>query len=195
MSRFPSLPERPTLADVFRRFPEGVMELCEFHDIVLRGPSPLTVAERELIAAYVSGLNACNYCHGAHRIMAEVHGMEPALFERLVADPAGAGVEARLLPLLAYARKLTNAPARMTDADAQAAYAAGWDEQALFHTVLVCALFNFMNRVVEGCGVVTDTSVQAEQRQRHESLKGRADTYRQFAEQLGLRRDSAGTVK
>ncbi len=186
MSRFPSLPERPTLADVFRRFPDGAKVLCEYHDIVLRGPSPLTVAQRELIAAYVSGINACNYCHGAHRIIAEVHGMEPALFERLVADPAGAGVEPQLLPLLSYARKLTNAPARMTDADAQAVYAAGWDEQALYHAILICALFNFMNRVVDGCGVVTDPTVQAEQRVRHEKMKDRTDTYRQFAERLGL---------
>ncbi len=186
MSRFPSLPARPTLADVFRRFPEGAKPLLEYHDIVLRGPSPLSVAERELIAAFVSGLNACDYCHGAHRIIAEVHGFEPAVFELLVADPASAGVDAKLLPLLAYVRKLNNAPARVTDADAQAVYDAGWDEQALFHAVLVCALFNFMNRVVEGSGVVTDAAVQAEQRERHEGLKGRSDTYRQFAARLGL---------
>lgn len=186
MSRFPSLPERPVLPDVFRRFPDGVKLLLEYHDIALRGPSPLTIAQRELIAAYVSGLNACDYCEGAHRIVAEVHGMEPALFGRLVAEPASAGVDTRLLPLLAYARKLTLTPARMTDADAQAVYAAGWDEQALFHTILVCALFNFMNRIVEGCGVVTDVKVQADQRQRHESLKDRPDTYRQFAKRLGL---------
>lgn len=186
MSRFPSLPERPTLADVFRRFPDGVKLLCEYHDIVLRGPSPLTIAQRELIAAYVSGINACDFCHGAHRIIAEVHGIEPAWFEGLVADPAGAGVEARLLPLLSYARKLTNAPARMTDADAKAVYAAGWDEQALYHTILICALFNLMNRVIEGCGVVTDPAVRAEQRERHEKTKNRLDTYREFAERLGL---------
>lgn len=186
MSRFPSLPERPTLADVFSRFPDGAKLLCEYHDIVLRGPSPLTVAERELIAAYVSGINACNYCHGAHRIIAEIHGVEPALFERLVADPAAAGIEARLLPLFSYVRKLTNAPARMTEADAQAVYAAGWDEQALYHAILVCGLFNFMNRIVEGCGIVTDAGVQAEQRVRNGELKDRADAYRQFAVMLGL---------
>ena len=186
MSRFPSLPERPTLADVFSCFPEGAPALLAYHDALLRGPSPLTIAERELIAAFVSGLNACNYCHGAHRIIAEVHGMNPGVFEKLVADPASAGVDARMQALLAYVRKLSNAPARVTDADAANVYAAGWDEQALFHAVSICGLFNMMNRIVEGCGVVTDAGVQKEQRARHESLKGQPDAYRSFGRKIGL---------
>ena len=186
MSRFPSLPERPTLADVFKRFPEGTGALLEYHDALLRGPSPLTIAERELIAAFVSGLNACIYCHGAHRIIAEVHGMDAGVFEKLVADPVSAGVSAKLQPLLAYVRKLSNAPARVTDADAAAVYAAGWDERALFHAVAICGLFNMMNRIVEGCGVVTDPSTQAEQRARHEFLKDQPDAYRSFGRTIGL---------
>jgi alkylhydroperoxidase family enzyme len=45
-------------------FPETRKPLIEFHEVLLRGPSPFTEAERELIAAYVSGLNRCRYCHG-----------------------------------------------------------------------------------------------------------------------------------
>lgn len=33
---------------------------------------------------------------------------------------------------------------------------AGWDETALYHTVAVTALFNFMNRLVEGLGIELD---------------------------------------
>src|SRR6188768_3672264 len=32
----------------------------------LRGPSPLTVMERELIATYVSSLNECQFCADSH---------------------------------------------------------------------------------------------------------------------------------
>ncbi len=56
MALFPSLSENPHLADVFKKFPEHVRPLLEYHDLLLRGDSPLTIAERELIAAYVSGL-------------------------------------------------------------------------------------------------------------------------------------------
>jgi hypothetical protein len=47
--------------------------------------------------------------------------------------------------LMANARKLTEHPARIAQADADAILAVGWDESAIFHTVAVTALFNFMN--------------------------------------------------
>ncbi len=186
MSRFPSLPPMPGLADVFRAFPVGAWPLLEYHDALLRGPSPLSVAERELLAAYVSGLNACGFCTGAHRAIAEVHGVDPDLLDRLLADPATPEVEPRLLPLLAYVRKLTLAPTSLRDGDAAAVYAAGWSERALFDAISVCALFNFMNRIVEGSGVVTSPEVQAEQRSRHARSPDDPETYRRFGRRLGL---------
>ena len=48
----------------------------EYHDRLMRDHSPLTVAERELIAAYVSGLNACTYCYGSHVIAAGAFGVD-----------------------------------------------------------------------------------------------------------------------
>ena len=41
----------------------------------------------------------------------------------------------------------------MVQADADAVFAAGWDERALHDAVCVACLFNFMNRLVEGHGV------------------------------------------
>lgn len=161
MKIFPSLPEEPTLEHVFRRFPHTVRPLLEYHDRLLRDHSPLTVAERELIAAYVSGLNACAFCHGAHVLAAKGFGIDPHLFEGLMADLATAAVDERMKPILAYVRKLTLTPSRMIPADADAVYAAGWDEQALFDAVSVCALFNFMNRIVEGSGIKTNPLTQS----------------------------------
>jgi uncharacterized peroxidase-related enzyme len=186
MPKFPSLPPDPQLTDVFRRFPRGLWPLCEYHDAVLRADSPLTIAQRELIAAYVSGLNACNYCHGAHRIYAEIHGVDPALFDGLMTDPEHADVEPGLLPILNYVRKLTLSPATVRESDAKAVYAAGWSEEALFDAICVCALFNFMNRIVEGCGVVTNDAIQAQQRDRVAGSRNNPETYRNFARMLGV---------
>lgn len=186
MPRFKSLPENPHLSDVFRRFPAGMWQLCDFHDVKLRGDSPLSVAERELIAAYVSGLNACGFCFGAHATIAETHGMHPALFERLVENPAEAGVDAKLLPILAYVKKLTESPSRLVDRDAEAVFAEGWSEQALFDAIVVCALFNFMNRVVEGCGVVPGAGTTQELRAMMERFKADPNTYKSFARMSGV---------
>ncbi|MGD9812782.1 MAG: carboxymuconolactone decarboxylase family protein [Sphingobium sp.] len=153
---FPSLPENPQLSDLFQRFPHSAPPLLDYHDRLLRDPSPLTVAERELIAAYVSALNSCNFCLGAHAIAAQAYGIDPVVVEALIADLDSAPVEDRLKPILAYVRKLTPTPSRITPGDAAAVYAAGWDEQALFDAVSVCALFNMMNRIVEGSGIKLD---------------------------------------
>lgn len=142
-----------SLDKVFRRFPHTLPPLLEYHDRLLRDPSPLTVAERELIAAYVSGVNACTYCHGAHVIAAQAFGIDRELFDGLMADLDTSAVDAKLKPLLAYVRKLTLTPSMMSDRDAERVYAAGWEEQALFDAVSVCALFNFMNRIIEGTGI------------------------------------------
>jgi len=161
-TQFPSLPNPPDLSDVFLKFPHGAKPLLEFHDIVLRGESPLTPSERELIAAHVSGLNACNYCFAAHSTMARAFGIDVDIFEAMQADLESADISEKLKPILAYVSKLTTSPSRMSPTDAKAVYDAGWDERALYDAVTVCALFNFMNRLVEGTGCSPDAEAAGE---------------------------------
>lgn len=154
----------------------------EYHDIILRGPSPLTVAERELIAAIVSGTNACSFCYGAHALAAERFGMEESVMEALLTDIDRAPVEEKMKPILKYVKKLTETPSKIVKSDADAVLEAGWSEQALYHAVSVCALFNFMNRIVEGMGVKANPDMLAERREkmRETSLEDRAATGAQF---------------
>lgn len=156
MRLFPSLPETPSLADVYKAFPERARPLLEYHDALLRGESPLSVAERELIAAFVSGLNACNFCFGAHKLYARAFGVDEAVIDALIADVDGANVDDKLKPLLKYVAKLKDLPPKLVAADAQAVYNAGWSERALFDAIQVAALFNYMNRIIEGTGVTFD---------------------------------------
>ena len=50
--------------------PETAGPLRELAEVLLRGPHPLTPGERELIAAYVSGLNECRFCCASHSAFA-----------------------------------------------------------------------------------------------------------------------------
>jgi uncharacterized peroxidase-related enzyme len=153
-----SLPDDAVLFQVFQAYPQYTKPIIDYHELVMREESPFTVAERELIAAYVSGVNACNYCHGVHTATAEAFGVEPGLLTAALDDLDTAPVTEKLKPVLRYVGKLTATPARMTQADADAVFAAGWDEQALVHAMLVCALFNFMNRMVDGLGISAPAS-------------------------------------
>src|SRR5260370_40689490 len=107
MTCLPSLPSDAVLLDVFRAYPGTARPLLDYHQALLRGPSPLTVAERELIAAYVSGLNACRYCHGVHTAVAEVFGIPEGTLGALLEDIGAAPVTERMKPLLRYVGKLT----------------------------------------------------------------------------------------
>ncbi|HEY2960400.1 MAG TPA: carboxymuconolactone decarboxylase family protein [Actinomycetota bacterium] len=64
-------------------------------------PSPFSVAERELIAAYVSGLNACDYCHCVHSATAQAFGLDEGLVAALL-DVDAAPIDARMRPVLRY---------------------------------------------------------------------------------------------
>lgn len=180
--------EAPDLADVFRAYPHGVPELLAYHDILLRGESDLSISERELIAAYVSGINACGFCFGAHSIIASAFGLSEVLIRALVDDLEAAPVEQRLKSLLHYVGKLTRTPARVTEQDRAQVYAAGWSARALHDAVATCALFNFMNRLVEGMGVRTSPAIQAAQRERHDAAAQQYDRspYVNYGRRIGV---------
>jgi AhpD family alkylhydroperoxidase len=66
MALLRSLPENATLST----YADLLEKLRSYGHRLMRGPSPLTPGEREFIAAFVSGINSCRYCHGAHSLVA-----------------------------------------------------------------------------------------------------------------------------
>jgi uncharacterized peroxidase-related enzyme len=156
MTLLRSLPGDASLLHVFARFPASAEPLLDYHESVMRGPSPLGFAERELIAAYVSALNGCAYCRSVHEVAAGEFGIREGTLDALLADVGKAPIDDRLKPLFGYVRRLTLEPDHVTAEDASAVFEAGWDDPALYDAVSVCALFNFMNRLVEGVGIEAD---------------------------------------
>jgi uncharacterized peroxidase-related enzyme len=156
LSFFPSLGPDAAVRNAMTLNPAASRLLIAYHTEILRGPSPLSPAERELIAAFVSALNACAYCHGVHAATARAFGIEEAVLAELVADRACTCVGPKLQPIFQFVRKLTLSPAKMQPSDAASVFSAGWDERALHDAISVAALFNFMNRYVEGHGLSLD---------------------------------------
>lgn len=170
MPYFPSLPDDATTAQIFAADPDLFAPYLEFSQSVMRGPSPLSTAQREILGAFVSGLNACGYCAGGHEAAAVEFGVDAGLFAELMEDVDGAAVDDKFKPILRFIRKLTLDPNRITQADADAVFDAGWPEQALRDAVLICGLFSLMNRVVKAHGIVPDPSKFAERGRRAASL-------------------------
>ena len=152
MSYFPSLPEDAGPPNVFTRYPEIYGPWSAMSQAMMNGPSPLAQGERELILAYAAGVCGCDFVAVAHAEVAYAWGIERGLVERLLENPDAALAQPRLTPLLAFVRKLAVTPGEVGQTDADAVFAAGWDEQALHDAIAITARAAFMQRLVQGFG-------------------------------------------
>ncbi|MBV6655125.1 MAG: peroxidase [Mameliella sp.] len=153
MAFFSYLDENSDITDVTFNDRPRLGPLDKASQAIMRGPSAFTVAEREMMAAYISGLNACAFCHGSHKMVAEQFGIKPHVIEELVEDIDAAPVREALKPVFHYLRKLTLTPSRLIYADVEKVKVAGWTEEALHEAILVGCLFNFYNRLLDGHGI------------------------------------------
>ena len=120
--------------------------------------SPFSIGERELIGAYVSGINACNYCYNGHAHLAVKFGIDESLLAELDENIQTASVDGRLKPILEMVKKLTIKPSQIVKSDIDSILDEGWNERAVYDAIMVCSLFNFANRLVEGLGLKDHTN-------------------------------------
>jgi uncharacterized peroxidase-related enzyme len=153
MAFFSFLDDSSGISDVFEHNLVRYGPMREFRKKILRGPSPLSAGERELIAAFVSALNECRFCRDGHTARARRQGIDVAILDELVASIDEASISDRLKPIFRFVKKLTEQPGRVVQADADAVFATGWDEAALEDVVALCAYFNMVNRLADGHGI------------------------------------------
>lgn len=149
-------PGVPGIRSLFVYHPATARPMCDLCEVMLRGPSPLSPAERELIATRVSRGNECVFCTTAHAATAV------ALLDgdrKLVADVSEhyetAAVSPKMKALLAIADKVRKDGRTVQPADVAAARKAGATDADIHDTVLVAAMFCMFNRYVDGLGAWT----------------------------------------
>jgi uncharacterized peroxidase-related enzyme len=126
--------------------------LSDLAQALLHGPSPLTPGERELIAAYVSRLNECEFCCDSHSASAACHLSDPALVESVKRNPQEAAVSDKMKALLVIAGKVQQSGRNVLPADIEAARRAGASDEDIHDAVAVAAAFCMYNRYVDGLG-------------------------------------------
>ena len=148
------LPEgAPGITGPMIAYPETQKHLSGLAEALLRGPSSLTSAERELIAAYVSSGNECYFCTQSHAAAARVHFDEQrGVVDQVLADLQAAPVSAKLKALLMIADKVRRDGRLVQAEDVDQARALGADDKAIHDTVLIAAAFCMFNRYVDGLG-------------------------------------------
>ncbi|MGC2620070.1 MAG: peroxidase-related enzyme [Acidobacteriaceae bacterium] len=144
----------PGIVSAFAFRPETAKPMRALAETLLRGPSTLSSADRETIAAYVSSRNECRFCQLSHSAAAAEHlgGSDAhyALIESVKADLDSASVTPKLKSLLRIAGKVQQGGKQVTSADIAAAREQGATDLEIHDTVLIAAAFCMYNRYVDG---------------------------------------------
>jgi uncharacterized peroxidase-related enzyme len=114
----------------------------------MRGPSPWSVAERELMACMVAKWNACAFCVGAHGAVAAKE-MQRSAVDQAVSDFSAAPISGRLKSALAFLEVMTLRPRDLKAEHVRAALDGGLSRQALTDVIAVGALFNIVTRYAD----------------------------------------------
>jgi uncharacterized peroxidase-related enzyme len=133
--------------------PDAARNLVGFSQVVMHDPAPISPGLRELIAAYTSSLNQCEFCMKAHAAVAAHIYQDDALVASVLRDPETSPLDEKEKALLRFVRKVTFAAADINPADTDRLRGIGWEDAAIFYAVTACALFNFYNRWVSASGV------------------------------------------
>lgn len=117
----------------------------------MRGPSGWSVGDRELMAAYVSKLNECPFCVGAHTATASRSYRDGNRVEATLADLDTAPIEEPLRATLQMLGALTREGTLHAE-DIEAVLATGVTPQQVDDALAVCFVFNTTDRVANAFG-------------------------------------------
>ena len=164
-----SLPDVPGIGVAMRLTPQLGIHLRGLADEVLVNDFPgatIDRHERELLATAVSAANDCFFCmdsHAAHAsALLDLHGgLERAALIDVVKAGASDGFQPKMRALLHISRTVGRDALALSDADVDAAIAAGASDADVQLAVLIASAFSMYNRLVDGFRARTPADVAA----------------------------------
>ena len=117
----------------------------------MRGPSAWSVAERELMAAYISKINDCPFCIGAHTATAAQASGNEGMVAAALKDVESAPISEALRATLRMLGKLTR-DEHLSATDMRAVLETGVSRAQVEDALAVCYAFNVTNRLANAFG-------------------------------------------
>jgi uncharacterized peroxidase-related enzyme len=137
----------PNVFRAYSRRPEHFRAFMQYHDVLMKGPSGLSRAEREAIVVTVSAENRCQYCLTAHGAALRILGKDPILAEQIANNWRTADLTPRLRHMLAFAAQVNEPGFAATDGEIDALRAAGFSDDDIWDIAAIAAFFGFSNRM------------------------------------------------
>ncbi|MEP6952249.1 MAG: peroxidase-related enzyme [Ginsengibacter sp.] len=150
----------PGIRSLMAFSPGTATPMGELANLLLRDDEGLSMGERELIAAHVSYLNDCFYCHHSHGAIAVCYlDGNNELVEQVKRDYTNADISDKLKALLAIAGSVQKGGKYVTPGQIEHAKTLGATDKDIHDTVLIAAAFCMFNRYVDGLAANTPTDL------------------------------------
>lgn len=142
----------PGILKCFSVNPAFARQMVDVSSSLLFCDGALTRRQKELIATYISQLNACPYCFDSHGFFLLVQGASRQAVDDLAANNLARLSDAER-QLLVYLAKVERESFKTTAEDVHRLRDLGWAEEQIAESVLVATMMGFCNRVANAFGL------------------------------------------
>ena len=137
----------PNVFLAYARRPEHFRAFMQYHDLLMKGPSGLSRAEREAIVVAVSAENACLYCVTAHGAALRILGKDTVVADQIATNWRTAELSPRLRAILEFASRVNEPGFTAAPEEIAGLRAAGLSENDVWDVAAVAGFFGFSNRM------------------------------------------------
>jgi uncharacterized peroxidase-related enzyme len=137
----------PNVFRAYARRPEHFRAFMHYHDVLMKGPSNLSRAEREAIVVAVSAENVCLYCVTAHGAALRILGKDPILADQIAVNWRTADLTPRWRTMLEFASLVNEPGFTPSDEDMSAMNEAGFSKDDVWDVAAIAGFFGFSNRM------------------------------------------------
>ena len=153
-------PDLPGIRSLMAFSPQTAEPMGKLANLMLRSNEGLSMAEREMIATYVSYLNDCFYCQHSHGAIANCYlDDDNELINQIINDYQHADIPDKMKALLTIAGSVQKGGKYVMQQQVDEARNAGASDRDIHDTVLIAAMFCMFNRYVDGLASNTPTDL------------------------------------
>jgi uncharacterized peroxidase-related enzyme len=119
-----------------------------YHDaLLLKDTGTLSKGDREMIIVTTSAANQCLYCVVAHGAILRVYEKKPLVADQVAVNYRKADITPRQRAMLDFAMKVCLAADQIEDADFEALYPHGFNDEDAWDIAAITAFFGLSNRM------------------------------------------------
>ena len=126
-----------------------------YHDaLMLKETGSLTKGDREMIVTATSAANHCLYCVVAHGAILRIYEKKPLVADQIAVNYRKADITPRQRAMLDFAMKVCLRSHEIVDADFEALYPHGFDDEDIWDITAITAFFGLSNRMANATNMM-----------------------------------------